>query len=100
MTRFDCEDCGEIKEYVGCKVEQKGRELKFTQPVLLQSFVDPTKAFNTLAAVGTMLKKAADVDVLKGAELTKYRLGVGKLMYLMQYSRPRYTMQYATWPDT
>lgn len=76
MTRFDCDDCGEIKEYVGCKVEWNGSELKFTQLVLLQSFVNefqlPTKAFGMPAAGGTMLKKPVDVNVLTGVELTKY----------------------------
>ena len=40
LKRFDCDDVGDVKEYVGCKLERddKERSFKFTQPVLLQSF--------------------------------------------------------------
>ena len=24
MDRFECDDCGKMKEYMGCKVERKG----------------------------------------------------------------------------
>ncbi len=37
MERFDCEDCGDIEEYVGCKIERTKNLLKFTQPVLMRS---------------------------------------------------------------
>jgi hypothetical protein len=39
---FDCDDIGELQEYVGCKIvhDQANRSVKFTQPVLLQSFRD------------------------------------------------------------
>jgi hypothetical protein len=30
MNRFECDDCGEIREYIGCKIDRKERELKFT----------------------------------------------------------------------
>ena len=42
MSLFDCDDLGEMKEYVGCKVERNWKEqwIKLTQPVLLQSFMD------------------------------------------------------------
>ncbi len=36
MERFDCKDCGDLEEYVGCKIEQTENSLKFTQPILLQ----------------------------------------------------------------
>jgi hypothetical protein len=35
MERFNCQDCGELEEYVGCKIERNGNSVKFTQPVLL-----------------------------------------------------------------
>ena len=35
MDRFPCEDCGELDEYVGCKITRTDTSLKFTQPVLL-----------------------------------------------------------------
>ena len=37
---LDCDDLGEMNKYVGCYVDQNGKMFKFTQPVLLQSFVD------------------------------------------------------------
>ena len=42
MSNFDCDEIGELKEYVGCKVEHNHEEgfIKLTQPVLLQSFED------------------------------------------------------------
>ena len=40
MNRFDCVDVEELKEYVGCKIERKDDSIRFTQPVLNQSFND------------------------------------------------------------
>jgi hypothetical protein len=40
MERFDCEDCGDIEEYVGCKRVRTKNLLKLTQPVLMQSYND------------------------------------------------------------
>jgi len=92
MDRFECEDCGEIEEYVGCKIVKDGRELKFTQPVLLQSYSDefelPNRNVTTPATPGTVLQKVEAGKELSGQMQTKYRSGVGKLMHMMQYSRP------------
>jgi len=40
MQHFEIDDVGEMKEYVGCKVERRDGTIKLTQPVLLQSFID------------------------------------------------------------
>ncbi len=42
MKLFDCDDVGELKEYVGCKVDydRANGTMKLTQPVMIQSFVD------------------------------------------------------------
>ena len=42
MQMFDCDDNGPIKEYIGCKIDYNldERWLKFTQPVMVQSFQD------------------------------------------------------------
>ena len=37
---WDCKDLGELKEYVGCKVDQTKEWIRFTQPVKVQRFVD------------------------------------------------------------
>ena len=42
MDRFDCDDVGEMNEYVGCKVDydREQKRIRLTQPVMIQSFVD------------------------------------------------------------
>ncbi len=93
MKRLECKDCDEMEEYVGCKVTRVRGSLKFTQPVLLQSFSDefelPTRRYNTTPAVaGSVLIPGEESEWSAGAAATKYRSGVGKLMHMMQYSRP------------
>ena len=66
MDHFNCDDVGELKEYVGCKLDRnwERRELKITQPVLLQSFSDefelPTQKYSTPAEAGKVLMKAKE----------------------------------------
>jgi hypothetical protein len=61
MSRFDCEDCGELDEYVGCRLTRNKGEIKFTQGVLVQSFEDefdvPKKMYATPAKPGNILTK-------------------------------------------
>ena len=40
MEMFDCEDVGNLDEYVGCKVRREEGCFTFTQPVMLKSFED------------------------------------------------------------
>ena len=37
---FECDDIGDMEEYVGCKIDKEEGSIKFTQPVMLQSFKD------------------------------------------------------------
>jgi hypothetical protein len=82
---FDCNDIGELTEYVGCKIERTSRYVQFTEPVLLQSYADnfgldkdrPTRA---PAEAGKVLMKCAEGTEFSSAEQTKYRQGVGKLL--------------------
>ena len=41
-NEFDCDDLGELQEYVGCKIDYNKDEgwIKLTQPVLIQSLAD------------------------------------------------------------
>jgi hypothetical protein len=88
---FDLDEVGEVKEYVGCKVDydREKRVLKLSQPVLVQSFEDefelPSEEFVTPAAPGESLCKGE--PVLGPIEHGKYRKGVGKLIHLAKYSR-------------
>jgi hypothetical protein len=51
MERFECKDCGDLEEYVGCTVVRTENSLKFTQPVLMQSYSNefklPTRSYKT-----------------------------------------------------
>ena len=92
MSRFDCEDCGDMDAYVRCLIKRIGNTLKFTQPVLLQSFKDefelPEAIFATLARAGNVLTKCALEDAFSATDQTKYRSGVGKLLHMMQWLKP------------
>jgi len=91
---FDLDEIGELKEYVGCKVEYNREDgwMKLTQPVLLQSFEDEFKldtvvgACATPAAPNSMLVDGE--PKLNEEEHSTYRKGVGKLIHLSKYSRP------------
>ena len=92
---FDCDDIGELKEYVGCKVEHNGANgtVKFTQPVLLQSFRDEFKIpdsvhHETPASPGEVLRGGEPENYVSSDRMTKYRSGVGKLLHLTKWSRP------------
>ena len=69
---FDCDDVGDFHEYVGCKIEHNTDEpsLKFTQPVMIQSFQDefklPEYKYESPAEQGQVLVAAA-----KGQELSR-----------------------------
>lgn len=92
MNIFDCDEVGPIKEYVGCKVEYKPNDgmMKLTQPVLLQSLKDefnlPEEIVSTPAAAGEVLSKDT-IDTSPHEQFT-YRSGVGKLIHMMQWTRP------------
>jgi len=91
MSKLDCEDAGKLNEYVGVKIERKGDRIKLTQPVLVQSLKDefsiPSKTPCTLPApYGTDL--ISEGEQLNEDEKKVYRSGVGKLLFLMRYSRP------------
>jgi hypothetical protein len=91
MERFDCKDCGNIKEYVGCKIERTKNLLKFTQPVLMQSYNDefelPKKSYKTPALAGSVLVAVKKEEALSPAMQKKYCSGTGKAMHAMQYSK-------------
>jgi len=95
-SRFDCDDVGELAEYVGCKVtHNKGaRTIKFTQPVMIQSFLDELditddmrKPPNTPDEPGTVLMSVQPVDYAPEKVQRYCRRGVGKLLHMMRWSR-------------
>ena len=92
MKIFPCDDIGEFKEYVGCKLTRTRGEMKFTQPVLLQSYKDefklPDKKFETPAQAGQVMSKVNEGDEVSPEVQREYRGGVGKLLHMMRWSRP------------
>jgi hypothetical protein len=92
---FDCDEVGELKEYVGCKIDYNKEEgwIKMIQPVLMQSYVDEFElpkgeTPRTPATPGSVLQKVEPKDYLPDDEQFKYRSGVGKLLHMMKWTRP------------
>ena len=91
---FECDDVGEFEEYVGCKlhIDRATRTMKFTQPVLIQSFEDefilPKYNYKVPGEPGKVLHKCEEGQVLNHKKHALYRKGVGKLLHLMRWSRP------------
>ena len=95
--RFDCDDVGPMREYVGCKVEHdiERRTMKFTQPVMIQSFNGEfnisdllQRPRSTPAEPGSVLVPALPDDYVNQKMQRYYRSGVGKLLHMMRWSRP------------
>ena len=92
--RFDCDDNGEIHEYVGCKVEWIDGGVKLTHPVVIQSleheFDIPSggKITKSPAPAGEVLAEGDERFLLGPCEQKTYRSRIGKLMYLARWTRP------------
>jgi hypothetical protein len=97
MEQFKCDDCGELTEYIGNKIERVGEDaIRLVQSVLTQSYEDEfnleNKCYSTPAQPGTVLMHPGQgKEVLNSEDQTTLRSGMGKLMYQMQYSRPNIT---------
>ena len=94
---FDCDDIGEVKEYLGCKIDidKKNKALRLTQPVLLQSFKDEFelpdsgRVQSVPAVAGSVLTPdVTDEEALNEDEHAEYRTAVGKLLHVCRWSRP------------
>ena len=91
IKKLDCEDMGELKEYVGCKVERKDNRLKTIQPVLVQRLEDELDMLKgTPCSLSAPPGKELQLEgePLTEEEKTAYISGVGILLFLMRYSRP------------
>jgi len=86
------DDCGNKDEYVGCKVDinRDDRELKFTQPVMIQSFQDEFNLSNktpvTPAVPHSSLSHMG--EVISNSMMSYYRKGVGKLLHISRFTKP------------
>jgi hypothetical protein len=94
IKQFECDDCGELTEYIVNKIKCVGEDaIRLVQTVLTQSYEDEfelgKRCYNTPAQPGTVLMQPTEgKEVLSATNQTTLRSGVGKLMYQMQYSRP------------
>jgi hypothetical protein len=94
MKQFECDDCGELTEYIRNKIECVGEDtIGLVQTVLTQSYEDEfelgKRCYNMPAQPGTVLMHPTEgKEVLSATDQTTLRSGLGKLMYQMQYSRP------------
>ena len=74
MQLFDCDDVGNMDEYVGCEIGREEGSFTFMQPVMLQSFKDefelPTRAQNTPGEPGNTLSKAKEGESVSPEETT------------------------------
>jgi hypothetical protein len=92
--RFDCDEVGELTEFVGCKLDRTtDGGLRLTQPVLLQSYVDEFDLPDgpvpvTPAEPGSVLMKARANEAVDTKTQSVFRSGVGKLIHMMKWSRP------------
>ena len=94
--KIDCDDSSPLTDYVGNKIDidRKNRSMRVTQPVLLRSLKDefnvevPENCPTTPAAPGSVLRGTSEENTVGYPEQRRYRSGVGKLLYLMKWSRP------------
>ena len=93
--RFDCDDVGKVKEYVGCKIEMdvNSRSMKLVQPVMLQRFSDEFETSincnpRTPAEAGTVFLPGDNKSKVEQAMHTYFRKGLGKLLHMTRWSRP------------
>jgi hypothetical protein len=91
---FECEDIGELKEYVGCKIDwnKKDKSLKISQPVIIRSFQDefgvkPDSKLATPASHGDTFVPSELDDQMNLQKQKVYCSGVGKLLYLSKWSQ-------------
>jgi hypothetical protein len=92
LSEFECDDVGEMTEYVGCKVERTTGFIKLTQPVLVQSLDDEFelpegRAPRTPAEPNTVLPFIDHDEMMPSNYMTYYRSGVGKLLHLVRWTR-------------
>ena len=90
---FECDDEGEMKEFVGGKIDidRKEQSMKITQPVLLRSFKDefelPKRKTPTPLPEGKVFRKATAEEMIGKRQQKMFRSAVGKLLH-SRWSRP------------
>ena len=98
MDAFQCKSEGELKEYVGSKIDIKRLDsglatVKFTNPVLVQKLSDeynipPGRPSKTPAIAGQVLVRGDGSGMIDHVRQKRFRSGTATCMYIMQWSRP------------
>ena len=86
----------EVDNFIGCKIEKTGRALLLHQPELLDKLektfgedISKIRICDTPAAMGYRITRPREHDkLLSEEEQTRYRSGVGSLLYLIKFTRP------------
>jgi Reverse transcriptase (RNA-dependent DNA polymerase) len=91
-------DLGEVKNFVGCRLVHStdGKAIHIFQPKLIKNledsfsqYVNTNRKFQTPGATKTVVMRPEKGDnVLSPKDQTRYRSGVGMLLYLVKHSRP------------
>ena len=96
---MECDDVGEMVEYVGCKIERNReiRDMRLTQPVKIEKMKDEfgcdpnmSRPPNTPAEPGSVLRKEGTGEnnlELPKPEQKVYRSGTAMLLHVMRWSR-------------
>ena len=89
---FECEDDGEMKEYIGCKITRTDDSMVITQPVLVQSLKDefelPGSNPVTPLPAGLVYQKGNQDELITPGQQKILRPAVGKLIHMTRWSRP------------
>ena len=89
--KFDIKDLGELRYFLGMKIEQRDDSIWIGQPAytknLLETFgMQDSKPVGTPASTGLQLHKASEED--ECPEQKRYQSAIGSLMYLSVCTRP------------
>ena len=95
---FDTKEEGEMHEYVGCKVRREKRsELIMYQDDLIRKIekffgeeLKSMREYDLPAGTGEKVTRVKE-GLISQREQTRYRSGVGMLLFLVKYSRPDIT---------
>ena len=95
---FKIKDLGEMIHFVGCHLRESSdkKTIWIHQPKLIKhlkkefkDLIITERVFRTPAAPKTVIMRPDENDpVISSADQTKYRSGVGMLLYLVKHSRP------------
>ena len=91
MTKWECQDLGNLKEFLQMCVTQHGSEIKIDQTEYLKKVLERFSMINTKSAATPLPSNwnpKANTGTATAAEVTNYQSIIGSLLYLMIGTRP------------